>query len=387
MAVSGNLRSMPFADLMQWIAMSQKSGTLVIKGRRFTKKILFRQGLVEAVTSNNPREHLGYYLVGWGYIGEEELTRLLALQQTRKVALGELLVQSGRMTREEVDRIIRIKTEATIYDLMLWEEGEFFLLDEDAPRREFQGLGLPVDHFLFEGARQADETRRIRELIPDPLHIPSVVQAVDEQSLSPQQLAMLWEINGEQNIETIALHCRVPVFEVLSFVYHGLRAGVFSLKAPVDKTARIPGSTGASWRELMREAENSFTLGDLYEAYKQLCTVRDRFAAIPEAVEQANALESKLEAEIAKTSLGGEIILELALSLQEIAYLNCAPEEGFVLSRINGLYTLPQILPQLPGPKLKNQLIIHNLMQRGIVKVQESRAVNKREPSSFYRRS
>ncbi|HPC83824.1 MAG TPA: DUF4388 domain-containing protein [Thermoanaerobaculaceae bacterium] len=384
--ISGNLRSMPFADLMQWIAMSQKSGTLVVKGRRFTKKILFRQGLVDAVTSNNPREHLGYYLVGWGYISEEELTRLLSQQQTQKVALGELLVQSGRMTRDEVDRIIRIKTEVTIYDLMLWEEGEFFLLDEDAPRREFQGLALPVDHFLFEGARQADETRRIRELIPDASYIPTIVQAVDEASLSPQQLAMLWEINGEQSLETIALRCRVPVFEVLSFVYHGMRAGVFGLKPPPEKTTRIPGATGASWRELIREAENSFTLGDYYEAYKQLCTVRERFGSVGEAVEHANALEQRLEAEVARTSLGSEVILELALSIQEIGYLNCSPEEGFVLSRINGLYTLPQILPLLPGPKLKNQLIIHNLMQRGIVKIQESRAVGKRETSVPFRR-
>ena len=148
----------------------------------------------------------------------------------------------------------------------------------------------------------------------------------------------------------------------------------------------IPGATGASWKELIREAENSFTLGDFYEAYKQLCTVRDRFSTVPDAVEQASALERKLEAEVARTSLGSEVIVELALSLQEIGYLNCAPEEGFVLSRINGLYTLPQILPQLPGSKLKNQLIIHNLMQRGIIKVQESRAVGKRETSGTYRR-
>ena len=72
MAVSGNLRTMPFPDLMQWISVSRKTGTLVIKGQRYTKKILFQTGLVSAVTSNNPREHLGYYLVGWGILTEEE---------------------------------------------------------------------------------------------------------------------------------------------------------------------------------------------------------------------------------------------------------------------------------------------------------------------------
>ncbi len=377
MAISGNLRTMPFADLLQWIAMSQKTGTLVIKGRRFTKKILFKVGRVEAVTSNNPREHLGYFLVGWGYLAEEELQNMLSVQQSQKVALGELLVKYGKMTREDVDRIIRIKTEQTVYDLMMWEEGEFFLLDDDAPRREFQGLSLPVDHFLFEGARQADEMRRIRDVIPDSTYVPRILQAVDEQALSPQQLGILWEVNGAQSIECIGLRCRLPVFEVFSFVYHGLKAGVFGLDAPAPKVQTIPGAGQATWREQLREAENSFTMGDFYESYKQLCTVREKFAGTQEAVLAADKLEERIDREFAKTELSGDVILELALTLQEVAFLNCAPEEGFVLSRINGMYALPQILPQLPGPRLKNQLIIHNLMQRGIVKVQESRAVSR----------
>ena len=375
MSISGNLRTMPFADLLQWIAMSQKTGTLVIKGKRFTKKILFKVGRVEAVTSNNPREHLGYYLVGWGYLAEDELQTMLGVQQSQKVALGELLIKYGKMTREDVDRIIQIKTEVTIYDLMMWEEAEFFLLDDDVPRREFQGLDLPVDHFLFEGARQADEMRRIREIIPDSSHVPMILQAVDEQALSPQQLSILWEISGQQSIEVIGLRCRLPVFEVFSFVYHGIKASVFGLNQPPARVMPIPGAGQATWRDLLREAENSLTMGDFYEAYKQLCAVRDKLGSNPEVAEATRALEARIELEFAKTELSGDVILELALTLQEIAYLNCAPEEGFVLSRINGMYTLPRILPQLPGPKLKNQLIIHNLMQRGIVKVQESRAV------------
>lgn len=377
MAISGNLRTMPFADLLQWIAMSQKTGTLVIKGKRFTKKILFKVGRVEAVTSNNPREHLGYFLVGWGYLAEDELQSMLGVQQSQKVALGELLVKYGKMTREDVERIIRIKTEATIYDLMMWEEGEFFLLDDDAPRREFQGLNLPVDHFLFEGARQSDEMRRIREVIPDSSYVPKIAQAVDEQALTPQQLGVLWEINGVQSIEVIGLHCRLPVFEVFSFVYHGLKAGVFDLDPPPTKVVPIPGAGQVTWRDQLREAENSLTMGDFYEAYKQACAVREKFADVAEVGQAVDTLERRIEQEFAKTDLSGDVILELALTLQEVAYLNCAPEEGFVLSRINGIYTLPQILPQLPGSKLKNQLIIHNLMQRGIVKVQESRAVSR----------
>src|SRR4030042_5768546 len=120
---------MPFPDLMEWISMGRKTGTLVIKGQRYTKKILFQKGTVSAVTSNNPREHLGYYLVGWGLLSEEELEQLLDQQKEHHVMLGELLVTTGRLTRTQVDHMVRVKTGETIYALMLWEGGGVFFLD------------------------------------------------------------------------------------------------------------------------------------------------------------------------------------------------------------------------------------------------------------------
>ena len=36
--------------------------------RPFQKKIYFRDGVVVAAASENPKEFLGYFLVGWNYI-------------------------------------------------------------------------------------------------------------------------------------------------------------------------------------------------------------------------------------------------------------------------------------------------------------------------------
>lgn len=377
MAVSGNLRTMPFADLMQWISLSQKTGTLVIKGRRFTKKILFAGGRVSAVTSNNPREHLGYYLVGWGLLTEDELSSLLEMQQSQKIALGGLLTRVGRLGEEEIEPIVRAKTEETVYDLMMWEEGEFFFLDDDRPLREIKGLDLPVDHFLFEGARQADERRRIHEVIPDALHIPTLTQALDEENLTPRQRAISECFDGSLSIEEVALKCHVPVFEVLSFVFSGMKSGVFGLLPPAETARPLPGFVHVSWAEMAREAENCFMLGDLYECYKQILVIRDKFRQVPEAVAKADDLEHRITAQLEQTVLATNVILDLAVAASDMVNLNCAPEEGFILSRINGLYTMQQILTQLPGAKLRNQLVIYGLMQRGIIKLQESRAVSK----------
>jgi hypothetical protein len=375
MAVSGNLRTMPFPDLMEWISMGRKTGTLVIKGQRFTKKILFQNGTVSAVTSNNPREHLGYYLVGWEYVSEDELQDLLEMQKQFNQMLGELLVKTGRLDREQVDYLVRVKTEETIYDLVLWEEGEFFFLDDAQPRRDFKKLDLPVEHFVFEGARQADERRRMAALIPHCGYVPRVSQALDGSQLSEVGLAIVAEIDGERSIEEIALRCRLPEFSVLAFVHQGVINGVFEILPPPEKPHAIPGFVRTSWHDLAREAETSITMGDLLEAYRQLVALRQKHAGIVEVEEAADSLEREIVKEMERIPMSPTVILELALAPADIANLKCAPEEGFVLSRINGIYTLPQILTLLPGPRLYNQLIIHNLIQRGIVKLRESQAV------------
>jgi hypothetical protein len=375
MAISGNLRTMPFVDLLQWISLARKTGTLVVKGPRFTKKILFHAGTVAAVTSNNPREHLGYYLVGWNYISEEELQDLLEMQKQFNQMLGELLVKTGRLDREQVDHIVRVKTEETIYDLMRWHEAEFFFLDDAQPRRDFKELGLLVDHFVFEGARQADERQRMTELVPDTSYVPRIAQPLDESQLTDFGLAIVAAIDGERSIEELALHCRVPEFPVLSFVYQGLANGVFELLPPPAEPRAIPGFVRTTWHDLAREAETGVGMGDLLEAYRQLAALRQQYGGIAEAEEAAGAIEREIVREMERIPMTETVILELALAPADIINLKCAPDEGFVLSRINGIYTLPQVLALLPGPKLYNQLIIHNLLQRGIIKLRESQAV------------
>ncbi len=377
MAISGNLRTMPFADLMQWIAMSRKTGILVIKGPVYTKKILFHHGTVSAVTSNNPREHLGYYLVGWGYLTEDELSRFLEEQRQVKVMLGELLVRAGRLPRAEVDRVVRIKTEQTIYDLILWQEGEFFLLDETQPRRDFHELALTVDHFIFEGARQADERRRMRELVPDNAHVPVLTRAATQAERDSGDGVVIDQIDGKRTIEEIGLACRTPEFDVLAAVYRGVSSGLIRLESASGQHRPPPGTGHATWRDVLREAETSMALGDLLEAYRHVVKVREMAPHVAAAHEAADRLEKEIEREVAAVSRSSSVILEPTTPVEQLTQLNLGRDEAFVFSRINGFYTLPQVLTQLPGQPIYNLLIIHSLLQRGVIKTRESQAVAK----------
>jgi hypothetical protein len=361
---------MPFPDLLQWVAHSRKTGTLAVEGKPYNKKIYFRDGLVVAASSEDPKEFLGYFLVGWGFLGEEELQELLDMQDQYGTLLGELLVIVGRVSREDLIHILQVKTEETIYELFLWEEGDFRFLENILPAKKFQPLNIAVDMLILEGVRRKDEWNRCRERIPDPKWVPKLVRAVDVQELGHTELSILREINGENSIEDIALACRLALFHVLLFVYQGMSHGLFDLSAPdSDEQTPIPGFTEVSWRTLLRNAEIAIESGDLVAGYERLSAIRNKYAKRREVSEQIASLEQMIGARLDQRKLSLDAVLELTIGPAELTGQSFSPQEGFLLSRINGVYTLGEILKMIPGFELENRVMVDNLLQREVVRL------------------
>ena len=364
MPLSGNLATMGFPDLIQWVAGSRKTGILVIKGARCTRRILFHKGLVAAVASDDPSEHLGTFLVAWGYLTSDTLQELLSKQREMGTMLGEALVRRGVLDRDELRRALVVKTEESIFDLMGWREGEFFFLEEAQSRRDFQGLDLPVDHFLMEGARQEDERRRFAEAIPDTSHVPSLARAAGGPPSSDEERRVLGAVDGVRTIREVAHAARMPEFEALSILFAAVRRGLVTV-APRPAMRSAPPPPGQT---AMQEAANSLALGELREAHRHL--LRVAAAGSNSAMRrEVRALGAEIAAELERTFLRGRPVPELAVSLAELDDLDTGPEEAYVLSRVDGRCTAQQVLSLLPGPRLDNLLVLHDLLLRGLIRL------------------
>lgn len=369
MSISGNLRTMPFADLLQWVSQSRKTGTLAVEGPPFNKKVYFRDGLAVAVSSESPKEFLSYYLVGWGHVSEQELHELLQMQERHGTMLGELLVIIGRLSREELLYILQVKTEESIYELFLRDSGEFRFLENILPAKKFQPLGLPLDMISLEGVRRRDEWLRIREVITDDAWVPKVVRAVDVRQMGAIELGILRETNGANSIEQIALACRLGPFHVLQFVYYGVLHGLFQLQPPPSDVERvIPGFTQGAWRLQLKDADRALAEGDLLAAYRRSVEVGEKFAGNREAEEALRHLQHRIDQALDQRRLSDGTVLELAIPVGQLTTLSCSPQEGFLLSRVNGAYTLGEILKTMPGSALENQLIIDSFVRRNILR-------------------
>src|SRR5215203_6198642 len=130
MAFKGTLQTMNLTDLLQFLAASRKSGTLKFDHGKITKQVYFKNGMIVGSKSNDPREYLGQVLFHYGKVDETQLKVARELQRTSGAKLGEVLVEQGFLTEDEVLGILKIRTLDAIYDLFVWTEGDFEFYDE-----------------------------------------------------------------------------------------------------------------------------------------------------------------------------------------------------------------------------------------------------------------
>lgn len=380
MSLTGNLRTMPISDIFQWLQVARKSGTLVVEGKRFTKRMYFVGGKLVAVASDRPQEMLGRYLVGWGYLSSDELDYLVEMQEHFKVMVGELAVSLGQIARSDLERVIRVKTQEAICDLLLWDDGDFRFLDGELPDRDFVELEIPVESILLEGARQRDERGRIARLIPDERHRPRLVQEPAGADFGEGEQQILRAVDGSRTIGEIALRSRVAVFNVLKLVYRCVKAGWMELAEPEPAAEEVAGAAAPrEWEALAEEVRDRVGRNRLFEALQSLDALRDAHGADAEAAEAANELEVEIVAGLSRSEVVDDAVLEPSITVEELMKLGCAPVEGFAFSRVNGSYKVAEILGLLPVDARHGRAILHNLVRRNLVKVADARAVQQYE--------
>ena len=151
---------MSLTDLLQFVAASRKSGTLKFDRGKITKQVYFKNGSIVGSKSNDPREYLGQVLLHYGKVDDAQLKAAREIQRTSGAKLGEVLVQQGFLTEEEVLAILKTRTLDAIYDLFMWTEGDFEFYDEDPSPDELLLIEVEPTNVIMEGIYRLDEFAR-----------------------------------------------------------------------------------------------------------------------------------------------------------------------------------------------------------------------------------
>src|SRR5437016_828292 len=208
MGVSRNLKTMLPGDLLQWLSLGQKNGTLVVANKSVEKRIFFKGGRVISSASSDPREYLGQFLISHGFISEQELMKAMEVQQQSGILLGKILVMIDVIAEEDLLRLMRLKAEEEIYEIFLWPEGDFQFADDQLPEMDMIPLQVDVTGIIMEGSRRVDEWSRIREVIPNAAMVPIEARTIDVSKLEEVQRTVVKAIDGKRTIAEIELESR-----------------------------------------------------------------------------------------------------------------------------------------------------------------------------------
>ena len=378
MGVSGNLKTMLPGDLLQWLSLGQKSGTLVVTNKDVEKKIFFRGGRIISSASNDPREYLGQFLMSHGYLTEEELKKAMEVQLQSGILLGKILVMIGLITESDLMRLMRLKAEEEIYDVFLWKDGEFHFIDNELPTMEMVPLKVDVTGIIMEGTRRVDEWPRIREVIPDDTYIPVVQKRIElDEEFDDAQTTVVDAIDGKRTIAELVLESRSSSFLVNSTVYPLVRGGfviqepsVITEKAAEPEPAPVvaPGfSESDEIVSMLTAAQNALRAKDYDKTQRLLKAAQNLDPNHPKIRSAIKGAEAVIMADLRNSGIHDAKIPKITKPFEEITTMNFSPNEGFILSRINGTWDIGSLIKISPIREADALMIFYKLYKDGII--------------------
>jgi hypothetical protein len=385
MGIVGNLRTMQLEELLQWLSQSKKSGTLEINSGKVEKRIYFKDGRILSSSSSKPEEYLGHFLVSHGLISEMELGKAIELQEKTRTLLGKILVTTGALRENDLHRMLRLKAEESIYDVFSWTEADFRFLDDVLPESAMVPMSLDVTAIVMEGVQRVDEWKRIRQVIPGQDAIPVIVRELDFDNARPGERRILELIDDQRTVEEIRLQTHSSEFHVCRVLFEQHRLGTVKLikprwsAAPPDDGSPgaaagggvHPGSTtsaiaAALSATALLEAARLYLEEKGYEAALRHLRAARSLEPDNRAVQEAlTEGEKRIRQEIERDGIKLTSIPRLATSMEQLSSAKLSPQEGFMLTRINGTYDIHSIVKITPMPQIDALMVFWKLAKAG----------------------
>ena len=243
MAFQGSLRELPLPDIIQLVAVSQKSGVFSIEDNDCHGKIFLHRG------------------------------------QIVDAAVGEL------------------RGEEAVYELSIWSNGRFQFDQDDSIGDDSATIHKSNTNLLMEAARRKDEWRILAKKIPSTRMVPHLRgSATDGRSFNPREDVVVAETDGQRSIEAIGLKLAESPFEIAKIIYGLVTSGVVELRRADEMSADVaPSVHGDPFDRLSIQQVSGLVTALIATAY-EMVESRDSRTALESLRRQSEAPDSSATA-------------------------------------------------------------------------------------------
>ncbi len=159
-SIKGDLSVMGLTDLLQWIDLCKKTGTIVLSNAGVEKKVYLESGSILFVSSNKPGERLGEYLHNGSMLEAGKIKSALLQSQTMKVPFTQRLIELNFFTEEQLTEIIVKHAKEILIEAVNWIEGTFEFIQGELPSHVVKGpISLNTIELIYYVIRQLEQNR------------------------------------------------------------------------------------------------------------------------------------------------------------------------------------------------------------------------------------
>ncbi|HET9553585.1 MAG TPA: DUF4388 domain-containing protein [Anaeromyxobacteraceae bacterium] len=284
MALKGTLKDFGIAEILQLIGQQAKSGVLHLESRDDVIHISMADGNVVRAESagRKAREKLGMRLVRADLITQQELEYALDIQKRTLRRLGDILVELGYVSVENLRQMTALQTTETVHKLFHWKSGTYAFEPGEVEWDPETVTPLRAESVLMEGFRQVDEWPLVRRKIPSMAMTFERLRAVEpaaarakggddvdaafdalgagaeeaqasaDPSLGPAERKVFELAVPDRTVERIVDLSRLGEFETCKALLNLVNLGYLEPSATVRDRAGAVGAYARDWQNRLR---------------------------------------------------------------------------------------------------------------------------------------
>jgi CheY-like chemotaxis protein len=262
-ALQGDIAIIPIGAVLQLLQIESRSGLLLVTNGKIEVTMSVRKGLIDLVQARGAGTEflLGRYFIEHGLVTTEDVDRILrdhaltprppppesgsrhAMPREEpptggvgRKPLGDLLVDSGRVTPDQLRDALARQSSELVYEVLRWPGGRFEFRMEALPAlADSAQLGLPVASVVMEGFRRVDEWRVVEAGLGN---FESVLQAdrvaieaADVKRLAKHEQRLLDMVDGERTVREIIEQSHMSSFDACKVLFQLLEARLVRRRA------------------------------------------------------------------------------------------------------------------------------------------------------------
>ena len=167
-SIKGDISVMPLSDLLQWINLCRKTGTITVSFQSIEKKIYLESGKIVFISSNKEGERLGEFIIKNSYQEMDKIKVALIQSQLKKIPFTQMLIDMKYFTQDQLIQIIATYAQELLIDALSWNDGWFEFIQDVIPQYVMEGpiklqpieIIMKVFKYLDEVAIQKKEKTR-----------------------------------------------------------------------------------------------------------------------------------------------------------------------------------------------------------------------------------